>query len=132
MSDALGAATRYAAGVLVSDPTFTDFLAPLTATFGDRLALHRDGNRVEWAFEGQSAIVELRPGATVDAHFVARPSTDTVTSKRAFAVYRAGSGGYPLSARGCTRLVTDIVDFFSGVREPRFCFVAALALDSGR
>lgn len=102
-------------------------ITPLTSKFGDRLSLFRDGERVQWTFEGQAAIVELRSEGALEATFVDRPTVDAVSGTAAYAVYRNLGLGYALTAEGCRRMVSDMVDFFSGVREPRFAFVDARA-----
>ena len=89
----------------------TQTLAPLETALGRRIAFARDGDCACWSFEGQRAIVEMAGQDALRAHFVASA-----------AVY-ARDGGYPLTPAGCERMVADMIDFFSGVREPRFTFV---------
>lgn len=105
-----------------------DALVPLTNRFGDELALWRDENLVHWSYDGHAAIVELCPGGALEATFVERPSTDQVTGSPAVAVYR-GQSPYRLSPEGCSHMVSDMIAFFSGTREPRFTFVSAYATE---
>jgi hypothetical protein len=98
----------------------------LTSTFGDGITLARHGNAVQWSYAGQSAVVELRPGGALEATFVARPVLDGVTSSAVAGVYRNTGSRYRLSPEGCSRMVSDMVDFFQGTREPRFTFVNAI------
>lgn len=98
--------------------------APLLASFGDRLVLARDGDRVHWSYDGRTAIVEMRDEERVSAHFVDRPLTCVVGATPTAAVYRRSADGYALDRPGCERMVADIVAFFSGMREPHFTFVA--------
>ena len=118
---------RYAIGVVTADSVrwLADAFTPLTSKFGDRLSLFRDGDRVQWTYEGQAAIVELRSEGAIEATFVDRSTVDGVSGTTACAVYRSLGQGYALSAEGCRRIVSDMVDFFSGIREPRFAFVDA-------
>jgi hypothetical protein len=102
--------------------------APLIARFGDGLGLARDGRCVRWSYEGQAAVVELRDD-TVEARFFERPGVDGATKKACAAVYRTRGSGYALTPAGCAALGHDLVDFFSGVREPRFVFSDALLLE---
>jgi hypothetical protein len=68
--------------------------------------------------------VALRPEGTLEATFVERPGYDAVNATQARCVYRRASGtGYTLTHEGCSRMVADLTDFFSGMREPRFAFV---------
>jgi hypothetical protein len=105
-----------------------DLAAPLVSKFGEGLTLCRDGRRVEWSYGGQSAVIELTPQGTLEAMFVERPVVDAVSSNLAAAVYRPRHVPYSLTPAGCTRMVDDLVDFFSGVREPYFVFSNAHTL----
>jgi hypothetical protein len=105
-------------------------VSPLTSKFGDRLLLFRDGNRVQWSVDGQAAVMELQSGGDISATFFDRPALDVVTSKPAAAIYRSRVAGYSLSPEGCARVVADMVEFFSGTREPRFSFVDATVLEA--
>jgi len=107
---------------------FADLASPLFSKFGDGLTLCREGKRVEWSYDGRSAVVELTPQGTLEALFIERPTIDAVTSQEAAAVYRSQQLPYALTPAGCTRMVDDMVDFFSGVREPRFVFATAYTL----
>jgi hypothetical protein len=98
--------------------------APLTAKFGSALTLSRTENTVCWDFEGQSAVVELTAAGTLRATFIDCESIDAVSATPAAAAYR-GSSTYAVNASSCSRMIADMVDFFSGVREPKFTFVDA-------
>jgi hypothetical protein len=103
-----------------------DLGSTLTTTFGEGVTLARYGNSVQWSYAGQSAVVELRPGGTLEATFVARACLDGVTKAPVAGVYRNTGSRYRLSPEGCSRMVGDMVEFFQGVREPRFTFVNAI------
>jgi hypothetical protein len=112
------------------ESTFTaawlsDVAEPLTAKFGCDLTLCRAGNRVRWGFAGQSALVEFLPDGSLTATFVDRVSIDHVTNEPAFAAYSV-CGTYRLTTAGCSHMIADMVDFFSGVREPKFTFAGAV------
>jgi len=98
----------------------------LTTTFGEGVTLSRYENAVQWSYAGQSAVVELRAGGTLEATFVERPVLDGVSASPVAGVYRNTGSRYRLSPEGCSRMVNDMVDFFQGVREPRFTFVNAI------
>jgi hypothetical protein len=121
---------RYAGHMASLDTAvwFSDLAIPLVSKFGEGLTLCRDGARVEWSYAGQSAVIELTAQGTLDATFVERPTLDAVSSAPAAAVYRPRTVPYALTPAGCTRMVDDMVDFFSGVREPRFVFTNAYSL----
>jgi hypothetical protein len=109
--------------------SLTDALAPLESAFGDRLTLCRNGNVVEWSFEGQSAVVELHADATLGATFIDRPAFEAVSRSFAAPVYhRTSAIEYRMTPEGCTRMVDDLLAFFSGTREPLFRFAAAVDL----
>ncbi len=97
---------------------------PLTSRFGAGLTVSREGNSVRWGFAGLSAIVEMRTDGKLRATFVDREQLDAVSSRPAAAAYETRTL-YALSAVSCSRMVADIVDFFSGVREPKFTFFGA-------
>lgn len=107
-----------------------DVMAPLIQRFGDRLAIFRERDRVIWTFDKQCAIVELRARDAISALFVDRPATDVASSLLAGAMYRACGVAPQLTVEGATRLVDDMVAFFSGVREPRFSFVSAYEVEA--
>jgi hypothetical protein len=95
--------------------SFSAAAAPLVATFGDRLTLRRDGNRVRWGCDGQSVIVEMLEDGGLDATFVDRAGVDEVTGRFASAVYRRNSGiAYRLTADGATRMIGDMTAFSAG------------------
>ncbi len=104
----------------------SDLGSTLASAFGDDITLARCGDAVQWNYAGQSAVVELRPGGLLDATFVGRPTLDHVSSKFVVGIYRKAASGYRLSPEGCSRMVNDMVEFFQGVREPRFTFVDAV------
>ena len=98
----------------------------LGSRFHDGLTIERDGDSVRWTYAGAAAVVSLRPEGTLQATFLDAPSTDAVSAARVSCAYRSASRlGYGLSLEGCGRMVADMTDFFSGVREPRFTFVGA-------
>jgi len=109
-------------------PGLAHVFAPLVARFGDGLGLARDGRRVRWSYEGQAAVVELCDDK-VEVRFFERPGIDGATKKACAAVYRPQGSGYALTPAGCAALGHDLVDFFSGMREPRFVFTDALLLE---
>ena len=101
-------------------------VSPLRSAFGSRLSLVRDRNCVQWSCDGNAAIVEFAPGNELRATFVAAPEIDTVSSRPVSAVYCARPRTYRLTREGSERMVSDMMAFFSGIREPRFVFVNAL------
>jgi len=131
MSSARDERNRYRTYMVHSESAnwLSEAARPLISKFGDRLSLFRDGDRVQWSYDGQAAIFELRADGIVEATFVDRPAIDAVTSTTACAVYRGRGVRYFLTADGCTRVVSDMVDFFSGTREPEFAFVDAITVD---
>lgn len=105
-------------------------MAPLRSSFGDRLTLCRDGNVVQWSYDDQSVVAELRADGVLEVSFVDRRTIDAVSDEPTAAVYRRVGGiTYRLSAESGDRLVNDMVAFFSGTREPRFTFVSAFELE---
>jgi hypothetical protein len=102
-----------------------DALAPLDCTFGEKLRFARDGAVAQWSYAGHAAIVELTGEDRIVARFVGPPEMDTVSGEPAKPVYRRYEHGYALTRAGCERMVSDMVAFFSGIREPRFIFVGA-------
>ncbi|HEV3087852.1 MAG TPA: hypothetical protein VGX96_11560 [Candidatus Elarobacter sp.] len=127
MADGADAVGRYAAFMAYPQPAtwLADAFAPLEGTFGDRLRFARDGAVARWSYAGHAAIVELRGEDRIVARFVAPPEMDTVSGGPAAPVYQRYRDGYALTRAGCERMVSDMVAFFSGIREPRFTFVAA-------
>ncbi len=99
--------------------------APLGSTFGERLRFSRDGPVARWSCDGHTAIVELGRGPRVLARFIAPPAIDAISGEPSTLVYLREEDGYALTRPGCERMVDDMVAFFSGIREPRFTFVAA-------
>lgn len=98
--------------------------APLAAKFGDDLTVSRSGNVVCWGYGGQSVVIELGPNGKMCATFIDAQGIDLVSSTPAAAAYRARPV-YELTRASCTRMIADLADFFSGVREPRFTFIDA-------
>jgi hypothetical protein len=103
-----------------------DPFGPLVTAFGDRLKIRREEDRVEWSLDGSFVCVEFDPAGHVAAQFIAPPSTDLVSGRSSSAVYARDRLGYALTDAGCARMVDDMIAFFSGTREPRFTFVAAV------
>ncbi len=106
-------------------PWLVDAFAPLGDTFGERLRFAREGSVAQWSFEGHAAIVELGAPDRITARFVAPAGIDAISGQPARAVYARDAHGYPLTRAGCERMVADMLDFFTGTREPQFTFVAA-------
>jgi hypothetical protein len=127
MADGGNAVGRYAGVMAYPAPAgwLSEALAPLATTFGERLIFSRDGPVACWSYEGHEAIVELGRADRITARFVARPAVDAISGRPAAPVYAGEQDGYPLTRAGCERMVTDMLAFFSGIREPRFTFVAA-------
>jgi len=98
--------------------------APLSAKFGANLTLSRTGNTVCWGYGGQSAVIELAPDGKLLATFIDAESIDEVSACPAAAAYRVRSS-YALNEASCSRMIADLAEFFSGVREPKFTFVDA-------
>jgi hypothetical protein len=101
-----------------------DPFGPLVTAFGDRLRVWRDEDRVEWSLDGHVVAVEVDPAGRVAAQFIAPESTELVSGRPSSAVYARDRSGYPLTDAGCSRMVDDMIAFFSGAREPHFTFVA--------
>jgi hypothetical protein len=80
------------------------------------------GNMVCWGYDGQSAVIELMSEGSLRATFIDCERVEHVSASAAAAVYCA-LDAYALDPAGCRRMVADLVDFFSGMREPRFSFV---------
>jgi hypothetical protein len=103
--------------------------APLFSNFGDDLTLWRDGNVVHWSYDGQTVIVAQREDGAATASFVDTPSVDEVSGTAAAAVYRRTSERcYQMTDESCRAMVSDMVAFFSGEREPFFTFTGARSL----
>jgi len=99
-------------------------LAPLDGALGGGLRFSREGSSARWSHGDHTAIVELSGLDRIAARFVAPPSIDAVSGEPATPEYLRDERGYPLTAAGCERLVTDMLAFFSGTREPVFTFIA--------
>jgi hypothetical protein len=117
----------YAATMAHAAPTtwLADALAPLGNAFGERLRFAREGSVARWSYDDHAAIVELGGADRILARFVAPAVLDAISGQFATPEYVGAEGGYALTRAGCERMVADMVDFFSGTREPRFRFVAA-------
>lgn len=114
-----------------SAANFAAAAAPLFSSFGDDLTLWRDGNAAHWAYDGQSVIVEQQAGGAMTASFVDAPAIDEVSGTPASAVYRrTAERCYQLTEDSCTAMVSDMIAFLSGEREPFFTFVGARSLDA--
>jgi cyanophycinase-like exopeptidase len=98
--------------------------SPLVEKFGSDLTLSRTATTVYWGYGDQSAFIELLENGALLATFIDAPGVDAVSGAASAAVYRSHAR-YVLSASSCKRMIADLVDFFSGVREPRFTFVDA-------
>ncbi len=107
-----------------------DVFEPLRSKLGNRLTVQRDGSAVRWGYDGRSALIELRSDGALDATFIDRAAVDRVSASLAAPVYRRSGSGYRMDAGGCERMICDLVDFFSGTREPGFTFVGAYASGS--
>ena len=79
---------------------------------------------MQWSYDGHAAIVEFQPGNELRATFLAPPVIDAVSSRHVCATYRPRQHGYRLTREGSTRMVADMLAFFSGVREPQFEFMS--------
>jgi hypothetical protein len=77
-----------------------------------------------WQYAGQSVVIELRPGNVLEATFIDAQGVDAVSTRPAVAAYRSTTS-YALTASSSERMAADLVDFFSGVREPKFVFTDA-------
>jgi hypothetical protein len=105
--------------------------APLWANFGDDLTLWRDGNVVHWSYDGQTVIVEQQADGAATASFVDTPGIDAVSGTGASAVYRrTADRRYHLTEDSCRAMVSDMIAFFSGEREPFFTFTGARSLEA--
>ncbi|GAC1491395.1 MAG: hypothetical protein NVS3B17_21550 [Vulcanimicrobiaceae bacterium] len=96
--------------------------ASLQTRFGSSLAHRRDGLGASWSLDGRIATVSPRADGTLDATFTDRVVSDVASTTPVVAVYRPKSGRYALGPAGTTRMVDDMIAFFSGVREPHFAF----------
>jgi hypothetical protein len=93
--------------------------------------LWRDGNVVHWSYEGQTVIVAQQADGAATASFVDAPSTDAVTGASVSAIYRrTAERRYQMTADSCRAMVSDMMAFFSGEREPIFTFSGARSLDA--
>jgi hypothetical protein len=105
--------------------------APLFTSFGENLTLWRDGNVVHWSYEGQTVIVAQQADGAATASFVDAPSVDEVTGTPVSAVYRRSAERcYQMTEESCRAMVSDMMAFFSGEREPIFTFSGARSLDA--
>jgi len=105
--------------------------APLFTNFGDDLTLWRDGNVVHWAYDGQTIIVSQQADGGATASFVDAPALDHVSGEAASAIYRrTADRRYQLTEESCRAMVSDMIAFFSGEREPLFTFTGARSLEA--
>lgn len=104
-----------------------DAALPLAA-LGNRVAVERCGNAVRYGCGHRSATVELQPDGRLSAAFGER-GFDAVTGLPATWLYRRASGRYALTPADGRRMAADMVDFFSGLREPAFRFVGVMSED---
>jgi len=105
--------------------------APLFSNFGDDLTLWRDGNVVHWSYDGQTITVAQQPDGAATASFVDTPGIDAVSGAAISAVYRrTAERRYHLTEESCRAMVSDMIAFFSGEREPLFTFTDARSLDA--
>ena len=104
--------------------------APLWSNFGSDLTLWRDGDVVNWSYEGQTVIVAQQDGVAC-ASFVDVPMVDQISGRPASAVYRrTAERRYALTEESSRAMVADMVAFFSGDREPLFTFVDTRSIDA--
>jgi hypothetical protein len=132
VADAATSAPAYSE-VVYNAPTsaFAAATAPLFSNFGDDLTLWRDGNVVHWSYDGQTVIVSQQADGAATASFVDAPALDHVSGETATAVYRrTAERRYQLTAESCRAMVSDMIAFFSGEREPLFTFTGARSLDA--
>ena len=114
-----------------STSNFAAAAAPLFSNFGDDLTLWRDGNVVHWSYDGQTVIVSQQGDGAATASFVDAPALDYVSGSTASAVYRrTAERRYQMTAESCRAMVSDMIAFFSGEREPLFTFTGARSLDA--
>jgi hypothetical protein len=105
--------------------------APLFSSFGDSLTLWRDGNVVHWSYEGQTVIVAQQADGAATASFVDAPSVDAVSGAAVSAIYRrTAERRYQMTTESCRAMVSDMMAFFSGEREPIFTFSGTRSLDA--
>lgn len=133
MADARPHPLTYALSVISvqTSSSLATATAPLWANFGDDLTLSRDGNVVHWSYDGQSVIVEQQADGAATASFVDTPGIDVVSGTGASAVYRrTADRRYHLTEDSCRAMVSDMIAFFSGEREPFFTFTGARSLEA--
>lgn len=133
MADAASGSGPYAWNVfsVQTGSSLAATTAPLFSNFGDDLTLWRDGNVVHWAYDGQTVIVAQETDGSATASFVDAPGLDQVSGAAASAVYRrTAERRYHLTEESCRSMVSDIIAFFSGEREPLFTFTGARSLDA--
>jgi hypothetical protein len=114
-----------------SSSNLASVTAPLFSSFGDNLTLWRDGNVVHWSYEGQTVVVEQQADGAATASFIDAPTTDEVSGQAAAAIYRrTAERRYHLTEDSCRAMVSDMMAFFSGDREPIFTFTGTRSLDA--
>jgi hypothetical protein len=105
--------------------------APLFSSFGDNLTLWRDGNVAHWSYDGQTVIVAQQSDGAATATFVDAPTVDRVNGSAVSAIYhRTAEHRYQMTADSCRAMVSDMMAFFSGEREPIFTFTSVRSLDA--
>ena len=76
-------------------------------------------------------IVAQQPDGAATASFVDTPGLDAVSGTAASAVYRrTAERRYHLTDDSARAMVSDMIAFFSGEREPLFTFTGARSLDA--
>jgi hypothetical protein len=131
VADASRRLAPYAEIVFTQTSSFAAATAPLFSSFGADLTLWRDGNVVHWSYDGQTVIVAQRADGAATASFVDMPSVDEVSGSGTSAVYRRSAERcYQMTDESCRAMVSDMMAFFSGEREPFFTFTGTRSLDA--
>ncbi len=106
-----------------SGPFDTAFFE-LHARFGTRFGVRRESDGVWWTYDGLA--VGVAPvgdlGVEIEARFVERPTRDRASTEAVAPTY-VTARRYRLTSRDASAFASDVVAFFSGIREPRFAFV---------
>jgi len=93
----------------------------LWANFGSDLTLCRDGNVVQWSYEGQMVIVAQQADGCATASFVDVPATDEVGGETISAIYRRTiERSYQMTPDSCSAMVSDRSRSSRSEREPFF------------
>jgi hypothetical protein len=81
--------------------------------------------------DGQTVIVAQQADGAATASFIDAPSTDYVSGQAASAIYRrTAERRYHFTEDSCRAMVSDMIAFFSGDREPIFTFTGTRSLDA--